>query len=108
MNKQAQIRFTFGFALVLVVFVLTLVLFSLIDPFKETLDDARDGNSLNTGLNCPNTPNFDLNDYENDTDFERLVRRPTCFVTGISMVYFIFAFLISSVIWAAVNWGKLK
>ena len=39
---------------------------------------------------------------------EKLTRRPTCFVTGISMVYFIFAYLIGLATWVVSNWRKIK
>ena len=103
-NKRAQKSGVFGFALIAVVFVLILAVFALIDPFKEFLDTARD----TTSLNCPGTTGFDQTDYNNDTTLEKLTRRPTCFVTGISMVYFIGAFLISTLVWLVDNWRRLS
>ncbi len=103
-NKKAQKSAVLGLALVMAFFVFVLVLFALIDPFKENLDTARD----NTDLNCPGTAGFDQTDFNNDTNFEKLVRRPTCFVTGITMIYFIGAFLIASVVWVARNWRLIS
>lgn len=102
-NKRAQ-QFTVGLSLLLVFFVLLIVAFATIEPFKETLDLNRN----TTSLNCPGTIGFDQTDYDNDTDFERLVRRPTCFVTGISMVWFIGVFLIAAVVWVVANWRKVR
>ncbi len=106
MNKRGI--FGAGMILLVVFFVLILVLFSTINVFKQTLDEIRDGTvgGLNTGLNCPGTPNHDVTDYQNDTSFEKLVRRPTCFVTGVSMIWFIFAFLLASSVWVVKNWQK--
>lgn len=102
MNNKAQVR---GFALLLVVFIICLTLFGLIEIFKEVLNNIRGGNS-NNGLNCPDTITFDSTDYNNDTALEKLVRRPTCFVTGLSMNYFIWSVLITAFIWLAGNWRK--
>ena len=101
-NIKAQ-KGVFGFALLAVLFVFVLALFSTIDPFKEFLDTARDNDSLN----CPGTTGFDQTDYDDDNTLEKLTRRPTCFVTGISMVYFIGAFLIAAITWTIKNWRKL-
>ncbi len=104
MNNKGQV----GLVFLVVFFVIALVAFSTIDPFKEQLDNNRDGTGKNTGLNCPGTPNHDATDYGNDTKFEKLVRRPTCFVTGISMVWFIGAVLIAGVVWVVRNWRGFK
>lgn len=104
MNNQGQL----GFAFFVVAAIFILALFALISPFNEQLDNNRGGTGLNTGLNCPGTPTHDATDYQNDTDFEKLVRRPTCFVTGISMVWFVGAFLISTAVWVVGNWRKTR
>ncbi len=93
----------FGFALLTVLFVLIIAAFATIDSFKETLDDVRD----TTSLNCPGTPGFNQTDYDDDTSTEKLTRRPTCFVTGISMVYFIGSFIIAAFVWLVANWRKV-
>lgn len=93
-----------GFALGMVLFLLIVVAFATIEPMKEQLDNTRN----QTSLNCPGTPGHDPIDYANDTSFERLVRRPTCFVTGISMVWFIGAFLIAAIVWVVSNWRRVK
>ena len=103
MNKKAR-KEVFGFALIVVVFLFIIAAFALIDIFKESLDDARD----TTSLNCPGTLNFNQTDYDDDPNFERLVRRPTCFITGISMFYFIGAWVIATFVWLVGNWRKLK
>lgn len=103
MEKKAQ-KSVLGFALIVVLLVLVLTAFAIIDPFKESLDDARD----TTSLNCPGTLSFNQTDYADDNKFERLTRRPTCFVTGISMVYFIGVFLIAVFTWVGRNWRKLS
>ena len=104
MNKLGQMGGARGFALLMVFFVLIIGVFVTIDPFKESLDEVRG----NINLNCPGTPNHDVADYNNDTDFEKFVRRPTCFVTGITMIYFIFSFLVAAIVWLGVNWSKTK
>lgn len=104
MNKRGV--FGVGMALLIVAFVIILALFATIDPLTENLDSSRDGTGLNTGLNCPGTPNHNAADYSNDTDFEKLVRRPTCFVTGISMVWFVFAVLLATTVWVVSNWRR--
>ena len=104
MNVKAQKSGVFGFALIAVLIIFILAAFALIAPFKEFLDTARD----NTSLNCPGTTGFDQADYDDDNTLEKLTRRPTCFVTGISMVYFIGAFLIAAVVWVVDNWRKLS
>lgn len=98
MNKQGQVRL---FALLTVFMLLFLGLMATIEPFKEVLDEAR-GNSF---LNCPGTPNFNQSDFDDDDTFDRLNKRPTCFITGISMVWFIGAFLITSIMWLVRNAG---
>ncbi len=103
MNKKGQIV---GAALLLAVFVFSLVLFSTIDPLKENLDTARD----NTELNCRGTPGFNETAFDNDetSKLNKLTRRPTCFVTGLTMVYFIFSFLITMIVWLARNWTRKR
>lgn len=104
MNKKAQKSGVFGFALLAVGLIFILTSFALIDPFKEFLDTARDTSSLN----CPGTTNFNQTDYDDDNSLEKLTRRPTCFVTGMLMVYFIGAFLISVMVWIVANWRRLS
>ena len=103
MNKKAQ-QALVGFAFVMVAFVLFLTAFGLIDVFKEVLDDAR-GDS---NLNCPGTPDFNQTSYDADGDFNQTVRRPTCFVTGISMVWLLGSFLIATISWVALNFRKSR
>lgn len=103
MNDKAQIGVR-GFAFLMVAFLLVITLFATIDPYTESLDTTRN----QTSLNCPGTPGFDLTDYENDTAFERQVRRPTCFVTGVSMVYFVGSVLIAIAVWTVASWRKTK
>lgn len=95
---------TLGFALLLIGFLFIITAFATIDPLKESLDEVR-GNS---NLNCPGTPAFDQADYNNDTDFEKSVRRPTCFVTGLTMVWFVMAFVIAVFAWVVKNWRKVS
>ena len=103
MNKRGA-SIVLGFALLTAAFVFMIAAFATIDPFKETLDDARNTDALN----CPGTTDFNGTTYQNDSNLNRLVRRPTCFVTGISMVYFIGAFLIGIIAWVFRNWVKIK
>ncbi len=105
MNKQGR-GGAIGFALLTVFFLLTLGLVATIDPLKENLDDAR-GNAF---LNCPGTPNFNQSDFDDDDKFDKLNKRPVCFVTGLGMVWFVGAFFLSSVMWLVRNWtgGKRR
>ena len=103
MNNKGQMV---GFALLTAVFVLILVAFVTIEPLKENLDTARDS----TSLNCRGTTNFNQTAFDDDEDntIAKLTRRPTCFVTGLTMVWFIGAYLIFLVMWLANNWKKKR
>ena len=101
--KQGQAALI-GMALIMVLFVLVITAFAMIEPFKETLDNTRN----TTALNCPDVTGFNQTAYDEDSDFNQLVRRPTCFVTGVSMVWFIFAFLAAAVAWVVHNWRRVK
>lgn len=104
-NNKGQIM---GFALLIAAFLFLLTAFALIPIFKDTLDDSRD----TTSLNCKGTTNFNETAFQEDTDnssvLARLTRRPTCFITGISMVWFELAFLFAVVVWLATNWTKKR
>ena len=95
MDKRGQAFVVKGFAFAIFAFFMILATFSLIDVHKENLDSTRGTSSLN----CPGTPGFDSTDYGNDTDFEKLVRRPTCFVTGMSFFYWNFSIIIALGVW---------
>ena len=105
MNNKGQMM---GFALLIAAFLFILSAFALITIFKDTLDDARD----TTSLNCRGTPTFNQTAFDQDTAnssaLAKLTRRPTCFVTGISMVWFELAFLFAVVIWLTNNWTKKR
>ena len=103
MNNKGQVGLR-GFVLVTVFIVFFLGLMATIEPFKEVLDDAR-GDSA---LNCPGTPNFNQSDFDDDDKFDKLNKRTTCFVTGMSMVWFVGVFLIALVMWLARNWTQSK
>lgn len=93
----------FGFALLMLVFLFIITVFVTIEPLKEALDDVRD----TTSLNCPGTSSFNQTDYDDDTRVEKLTRRPVCFVTGFSMVYFIGSFIIAVFVWLVTNWRRV-
>ena len=103
MNNKGQMV---GFALLTAVFVLILVSFVTIEPLKETLDNVRDS----TALNCRGTTNFNQTAFDNDEDntIAKLTRRPTCFITGLTMVWFIGAYLVFVIMWLAKNWTKKR
>lgn len=103
MNKKAQASMI-GFVLLVVAFFSMIALFAIIDPFKEALDNTRQSSSLN----CPGTPLFNQTDYDDDSDFERLVKRPTCFVTGISLVWYVFAVLFALSVWVVSNFRRYR
>jgi hypothetical protein len=91
MNKGGQQLLIWGF----VGFLLIITLFALIEPLKENLNGIRGASALN----CPGTSDFNNTLYTNQTSFEHLVYRPTCFVTGLGMVYFVGSVLIATVLW---------
>ncbi len=101
-NKKGQ-KSVFGFVLLTLGFVFMIGSFALIEPIKEALDTARD----NTSLNCPGTLTFNQTDYEDDSALEKLTRRPTCFVTGLTLVYFIGAFIVGVFVWLVANWRRI-
>ena len=105
MNNKGQV---IGFILLIAAFFFILTAFALIPIFKDTLNDARDS----TSLNCRGTPGFNETAFQEDTTnssvLARLTRRPTCFITGISMVWFELAFLFAVVIWLTRNWTKKR
>lgn len=93
-----------GIMFTIVGVILILSLFVFISPFKENLDNAR---GLSSTLNCPGTPDHDVTDYQNDTTAQRLIRRPTCFVTGLSLVFFVGVYLVAVIVWLYSKWlGK--
>lgn len=92
MNNKGQVWAIYG----LVVFIAIILLFSILYPFLDGMDSAR---SHESGLNCPGVSDFDETDYLNDTIDEKVIRRPTCFLTGITPLYFIGSFLVSLGIW---------
>ena len=102
MDKRGQTFVVKGFAFTIFAFLMLLAAFALIEPFKENLDNSRGTNSLN----CPGTPGFNSANYTDDTDFEKLVRRPTCFITGIGFFYFYFSIIIAVGVWTFTMFGK--
>lgn len=100
MNKKAQTVGVKGFALITALMIFLLGLFALIEPFKENLDDNRGDSSLN----CPGTPGFNQTSYDAQTTHQKLQKRPVCFVTGLSFVWFMGAFIIASFVWLSRNW----
>lgn len=109
MNKKGQ-SFQVGAVFLLIFLMLAITLFGLIDPIKETLDVNRNytiqGEVI--GLNCPGVEGHNAEDYANDTTSERLIRRPTCFVTGISLVWFVSVVLFVGLGWVVRNWRQSK
>lgn len=101
MNKKGQ-KALIGFALMTVFFVVALVLFGLIDPLKEALDTNRGDASLN----CPGTASYNDSAYVIQSDFQKLVRRPTCFVTGQYMYFFVGIMIVSGIAWVYRNWRR--
>jgi len=96
-----MVKGVIGMALVTVLFVLVLTLSGLVPVFKESLDNIRGASSLN----CPGTPGFVQADFDNDTTLEKLNKRPVCFITGISLVWFVLGYIIYAVVWVGRNWG---
>lgn len=102
MNRRAQ-KSVFGFTLLILLFVFIIGAVTTIEPLKETLNATRSSSSLN----CPGTDSFNQSDYDDDTDSQKLVRRPVCFVTGFTMVYFVGSFIIAAFVWLVINWRKV-
>lgn len=103
MNNKGQ-KGVLGFALLVLAFLFVITSFVTIDPLKESLDISRNS----TSLNCPGVNGFNQTDFDDDTDFERSVRRPVCFATGISLVYFIGSFFLAVMVWVVAKWRLLK
>lgn len=103
MNKKGQ-KAVLGFALLAVMFIYIIGVVATIEPLKESLDSVRG----NAALNCPSTPNFNQSDYDDDSESQRLTRRPVCFVTGLSMVYFVGTFIIAAFVWMISNWRRVS
>lgn len=103
MNNKAQKSGVLGFALIALVFLFFLTLFATLEPMKEFLNEARDNDSLN----CKGTVGFNQTAFDEQTSFEKLVRRPTCAVTGFIVVYFFGTFMIASVVWLYNQWQRL-
>ncbi len=105
MNNKGQMM---GFALLIAAFLFIITAFALIPIFKDTLDDARD----TTSLNCRGTTGFNETAFQadgsNTSVLPSLTRRPTCFITGISMVWFILAFVFAVFVWLTNNWTKKR
>lgn len=99
MNTKGQ---AFGFAILVIFFILVLGLVATLNPLKEVFDDFRG----NPALNCPGSSNFTqaLFDADNSDKFAKLNKRTTCFVTGIGIVWFIGAFFLAAVAWLVRNW----
>lgn len=95
MNSKGQVIIAYLF----IAFLIVLTLFALIEPLKDNLNGSRDSDSLN----CPGVSGFNQTAYSNQNTFERIVYRPTCFVTGVSMVWFVGAVLIYLGLWILKN-----
>ena len=104
MNKKGG--FLIGTSLLLAFFMFILVLFVTIEPFKENLDVIRAGDALN----CKGTSTFNQTAFDDDDSnpINKLTRRPTCFITGITMVWFVFGFLFASIAWLADQWTRKR
>ncbi len=104
MNKKGG--FLVGTSLLLVFFIFALILFVTIEPFKENLDVIRGGDALN----CKGTATFNQTAFDDDqgSTINKLTKRPTCFITGITMIWFIFGFLFALVAWLADQWTRKR
>lgn len=104
--KNKRGGFTVGIAIALLAFFFIIIAFTTIEPLKNALDNIRGGD----GLNCRGTATFNETAYNDDTTdkVSRLTRRPTCFITGIGMVFFVLAIVIAIFVWAEQMWGKQK
>ena len=100
MNSKGQV-----WAIIIFIgFLFLITSFVTIGPLKESLDEIRDAEDLN----CLGVLDFNQTAFDSQTTFERFIYRPTCFVTGISMVWFIGAFGIAVVIWVVDNVRKSR
>lgn len=80
---------------VLIFMIMALLAFAFIEPIKESLDANRGSDTLN----CPGMSTFNQTDYDQQNTFERLVYRPTCLATGLSLVYFEGMVLVVGLAW---------
>lgn len=102
MNNKGQLFFVY----IMVFFLLAITAFALIEPFKDSLD--RNRGYASSGLNCPNTADFNVTSYNNQSTGDKVIYRPVCFVTGLSMAWFVSAILLTGVTWVYNNWRKGK
>ena len=98
MNKKGSLL-----VWIVLLFMLFLVLAITIEPLKEALNNNR---NYASGLNCPGTSDFNSAAYNNQTGFEKLSLRSTCFATGLGLVYFIGTIGISIMIWVYTKYKK--
>jgi hypothetical protein len=98
MNSKGSIMLAF----LVVVLLIILVVFALVGVFKETLDANRGSDTLN----CIGTDSFNRTAYDQQTTTEKLTYRTTCFVTGISLSYFVLMVIGSAFIWLYRNWRR--
>ena len=103
MNKKGQVV---GLAIAVAFLAMFLVLNALISPMKENLDVVRNS----TSLNCRGTDDFNQTAYDldNASTINKLTKRPTCALTGFTMVWFYLAFFIAAVAWVGTNWVKKR
>ena len=103
MNNKG-INSVMGFSLVLLVFLFLVTMLATWEPLKETFNTARGTSSLN----CRDTVNFNQTAYDLDTgnEIKTLTRRPTCFITGLGLVWYVGAFTLAVFAWLARNWRK--
>ena len=92
MNKRGG----YWLAWVTLSLVLLITLSATISPLMDSLNTTRQG----TALNCPDVSDFNSTRYDAQNSFEKLVYRPTCFVTGLSILYWVFSVLIAIVMFA--------
>ncbi len=91
-----------GIVFFLVFSILAITLFSFIEPLKESLDNIRGGDNLN----CIGVADFNETAFNEQSELEKDTKRPTCFATGLTIVYLIATVLIMGIIWVVENWRK--
>ena len=98
MNSKGQV----WAVLLFVGFLFMIALFATIEPLKESLNVIRGGDNLN----CLDTSDFNQTAYNNQSRLEQLAKRPTCFATGLTMVWFLLSFMFATAIWIVDNVRK--
>lgn len=97
-------RFEVGIVFAMIFVMIAMTSFSFIEPLRESLNTIRGGDNLN----CQGVSDFNQTAFDEQSELARNTNRPTCFVTGLTIIYLIGSVLIFGVIWVVDNWRKRR